>query len=57
MAKNTQNPIPDELYNMLACPACKGDLRYTSDKKGLFCAGCGTKYPIKDGIPVLLTKK
>ncbi|MEK6943691.1 MAG: Trm112 family protein [Nanoarchaeota archaeon] len=57
MARNSANPIPDELYNMLACPMCKDDLRYTSDKKGLSCTKCGTKYPIKDGIPVLLTKK
>lgn len=58
MAKNNKkslkNPIPDDLFNILACPLCKADLEYTKDKKGLVCSGCGEKYPIKEGIPVLL---
>lgn len=46
--------IPKELFDILACPVCKADLEYTKDKNGLSCVKCKNKYPIKDGIPVLL---
>ena len=52
--KNIQEPIPKELFDILACPLCKAELEYTKGKKGLLCAGCGAKYPIKEGIPVLM---
>ncbi|MBI2135935.1 Trm112 family protein [Candidatus Woesearchaeota archaeon] len=48
------DPIPKELYDILACPVCKGDLKYTPQKNGLRCDACKYTYPIKDGIPVLL---
>ena len=41
MARNSANPIPDELYNMLACPMCKDDLRYTSDKRDFLVPSAG----------------
>ena len=60
MAKKYQNqakePIPKELFDILACPLCRGDLEYTKDKKGLLCSGCGALFPIKEGIPVLMGK-
>ena len=49
-----QEPIPRDLYDILACPVDKANLKYSKDKKFLICAKCGHKYPIKDGIPVLL---
>jgi len=55
MAKN--NPIPEDLFNILACPICRADLRYTKDKKGLICTKEGHKYPIRQGIPVLLPEE
>ncbi len=48
------DPIPKELYDILACPVDKADLKYTKDKKGLKCVKCDYVYPIKDGIPILL---
>ena len=54
--KSIENPIPKDLFDILACPLCKADLEYTKDKKGLLCSKCGAKYPIKDGIPVLMPK-
>ncbi|MBL7055269.1 Trm112 family protein [Candidatus Woesearchaeota archaeon] len=50
------DPIPKELYDILACPLCKSDLKYTKDKKGLMCTKCNKKYPIKEGIPILLSE-
>jgi len=49
-----KEPILKELFKILACPVCKADLRYTKDKKGLVCTKCKHKYPIKEGIPILL---
>lgn len=50
-----KDPISKELYDILACPVDKADLKYTKDKTGLKCAKCGYVYPIKEGIPVLLS--
>ena len=50
-----KNPIPKDLFDILACPVCRADLRYTKDKKDLVCVKCGQKYLIKEGIPVLMT--
>ncbi len=54
MAKKQKYPIPKDLFDILACPVCRADLRYTENKKGLVCVGCGKKYKIDDGIPVLM---
>ena len=55
--EHTKEPLPKDLFDILACPLCKADLEYTKDKKALLCSGCGAKYPIKEGIPVLLPPK
>jgi uncharacterized protein YbaR (Trm112 family) len=44
--------IDEELLKILACPACKSDVKLEDNK--IVCTGCGKKYPIKDGIPVML---
>ena len=54
---NLEDPIPKDLFDILACPLCKADLEYTANKKGLFCSKCGAKYPIEEGIPILLPPK
>ena len=41
-----------DLYDILVCPVCKGDL--TRGDKTLTCAACERTYPIVDGVPVLL---
>ncbi len=55
--KRIEEPIPKDLFDILACPLCKADLEYTKDKKGLLCSKCGEEYPIKEGIPELLPPK
>ncbi len=52
--KQKSEQIPKDLFDILACPLCKADLEYTSDKKKLMCSKCGSKYPIEEGIPILL---
>ncbi|HOW35995.1 MAG TPA: Trm112 family protein [Candidatus Omnitrophota bacterium] len=44
--------IDKELLAILACPACKGDVQMKDEK--IVCTKCGLKYPIKDGIPIML---
>ena len=44
--------INKELLEMLACPVCKEAVKLESEK--LVCVKCHRKYPIKDGIPVML---
>ena len=49
--------LSKELLEVLCCPKDKGALRYNVDKQTLTCVVCGTVYPIKKGIPVLLPDK
>ena len=44
--------IDKELLDILACPACKGDVELKEGK--IACKKCAKKYPIKDGIPIML---
>jgi len=44
--------IDKELVDILACPACKADVELKDGK--IVCKACGKKYPIKNGIPVML---
>jgi len=44
--------IDKELLDILACPSCKGEVKGDDDK--IICLQCGAKYPVKDGIPVML---
>jgi uncharacterized protein len=55
----TEPPIAPELLEIIVCPACHGDLRQVPDAahpSGLHCTNesCGLRYPVRDGIPVLL---
>jgi len=47
--------IDKELLAILACPECKMDVELKADK--IVCTKCGRKYPIKDGIPVMLVEE
>ena len=44
-----------ELLSILACPACKASVELKDNK--LHCTKCKRKYPIKDGIPVMLIEE
>lgn len=46
-------PLDEKLLEILACPKCKGDIRYNEDKTGLVCDRCNLLYPIKDGVPIM----
>ncbi len=46
--------ISAELLAILACPKCKGELTYRSEKPSLDCYACALGYPVRDDIPVML---
>ena len=48
--------IDKELLDILACPACKADviLEKSGDLEKIVCIKCKRKYPVRDGIPVML---
>lgn len=49
--------LSDELLAILACPVCKGALRYLENKSALVCDGCRLSYPVREGIPVMLVEE
>lgn len=46
--------VTKELLDILACPVCKGDIQYDEPNQKLICLACGRKYPVREGIPVML---
>ena len=46
--------VDPELLEMLACPACRGEIRLLEQEKGLECGRCGRVYPVRDGLPIML---
>lgn len=46
--------ISADLLEILACPACDARPRVTLDGDRLVCTECRRRYPIRDGIPVML---
>ena len=49
--------IKKELLEILACPVDKGDIIYDEENDKLICQKCGRRYPIQDGIPIMLFEK
>ncbi len=47
--------IDKELLEILACPACKGDVELKDER--IVCQKCGRKYPVKNGIPIMLIEE
>ncbi len=43
-----------EILDILACPACKSGVVLSDDKTALICEGCGRRYRIWKGIPIML---
>ena len=54
---NSENAytLSKTLLDILACPACKGEIVHNETAHKLVCIGeCQRRYPIRDGIPVML---
>lgn len=49
--------IDPELLEILACPACKTAVALEGEKIICTNATCGLRFPIRDGIPVMLIEE
>jgi len=49
--------LDKELLDILACPVCKGDVYESEDGNFLICEKCRFKFPVKEGIPVMLPEE
>ena len=51
--------LSPSLIGILACPACASRPVVVYDEKNekLICAACGRKYPVRDGIPIMLVEE
>lgn len=47
----------NKLLEILACPKCKGDLELVVTNDALDCRVCKLRYPIREGIPVMLIEE
>ena len=46
--------LDERLLRILVCPACRAPLEYKERRRVLICTGCGHRYEVRDGIPILL---
>ncbi|MGB8360232.1 MAG: Trm112 family protein [Acidimicrobiia bacterium] len=46
--------IDPTLARLLVCPVDKADLIEDVDEQRLVCTDCGRRYPVEDGIPIML---
>ena len=46
--------IDAAFLDVLACPKCKGGLKAVPEQSALHCPTCRVRYPVRDGIPILL---
>ncbi|MFC2149570.1 Trm112 family protein [Candidatus Auribacterota bacterium] len=49
--------VDKELLEIMACPECKSEVKLEGDK--IICTNpeCGLRYPIRDGIPIMLVEE
>ena len=47
--------IDEKLLEILACPVCKTEVKLHGER--LVCVQCGRRYPIREGIPVMLVEE
>ena len=46
--------LPDDLLEIMQCPNCTGELTEDMGASQLLCGSCGYRYPVTDGIAVML---
>ena len=47
-------PLAPQLLEILVCPKCKRPLEYNEAEDALTCQRDKLKYPVRDGIPIML---
>jgi uncharacterized protein len=46
--------LDERLLDILICPACHGQVEHKERRHIVLCTSCGARYPVRDGIPVML---
>lgn len=46
--------VSPQLLAILVCPKCKGELENRPAESSLVCHACKLRYPVRDGIPIML---
>lgn len=49
--------VDKELLEILVCPNDRGDVEYHEAEQVIECLKCGYRYPVRDGIPVMLIEE
>ena len=49
--------VDPKLLEILVCPLTKGPLIYDAKKQELLSKQAGLAYPIRDGIPIMLSEE
>lgn len=49
--------INQQLLDILVCPQCKRPLSMVEGGRALLCEACRLKYPVRDGVPVMLVEE
>lgn len=49
--------VPRAIRELLVCPNCHGPLRDVTTGEALDCVACRLRFPIRDGIPVMLIER
>jgi uncharacterized protein len=42
------------LLEILVCPNDRAEVEYLEAEQVIVCSACGYRYPVRDGIPVML---
>jgi hypothetical protein len=52
-------PLDKQLIDILACPDCRGKIKYSQKgrKESLQCQKCKRVFEVKNGIPIMLPKE
>lgn len=53
----TTRAVDPRLLEILVCPVTKGTLKYDAAKQELVSVNARLAYPIRDGIPIMLTEE
>lgn len=49
--------VDPQLLAIMQCPSCAGRLVETLRPPSLTCEQCGLRFPVRDGIPVMLVEE
>ena len=52
--ENQPVAIDEALLAILACPNCRGEVEHKPAENVIECRSCHYRYPIREGIPVML---